>query len=188
MWKTGRWLGHNTDSGGTLTVLAQAYSQAGGEEGPAPRGVVLGAGGSARAAVDALLRWEVPYIEVWNRSRQGQERLRQWLAGRGLKDRVRIGGLPAENPPADAESTVYVCCLAGGVPLSGYLPDAAGDATSLLLDLRYGDQRPVEKPPLGFGFSDGLPVLMMQGGLSFAWWHGPPVPWQAMRDALDGDL
>ncbi len=184
----GRWLGHNTDSGGILTVLSQAYSQAGGGQGPAPRGVVLGAGGSARAAVDALLRWEVPRIEVWNRSRQGRERLRQWLQGRGLADRVRIGGLPSENPPADTQSSVYVCCLAGEVLCRGYLPDAAGAETSLLLDLRYGDQRPAEEAPLGFGFSDGLPVLMMQGGLSFAWWHGPPVPWQAMRGALDGAL
>ncbi|PIE75553.1 hypothetical protein CSA17_06845, partial [bacterium DOLJORAL78_65_58] len=160
----GRWLGHNTDSGGILTVLSQAYSQAGGGQGPAPRGVVLGAGGSARAAVDALLRWEVPRIEVWNRSRQGRERLRQWLQGRGLADRVRIGGLPSENPPADTQSSVYVCCLAGEVLCRGYLPDAAGAETSLLLDLRYGDQRPAEEAPLGFGFSDGLPVLMMQGG------------------------
>jgi len=183
----GKWLGHNTDSGGTLTVLAEAFSQAGGGEGPAECGVVLGAGGSARAAVDALLRWDVPHIEVWNRSRQGQQRLEQWLAGRGLQGRVQVGPLPTENPSAGTVSCVYVCCLAGGVPIAGYLPDAAGEGTSLLLDLRYGDQRPAEEPPLGFGFSDGLPVLMMQGGLSFAWWHGPPVPWLAMRNAFDND-
>ena len=36
----------------------------------------------------------------------------------------------------------------------------------------------------GFDDSDGLPLLLMQGGLAFAWWFGPPVPWQAMRAAL----
>ncbi len=183
----GRWMGHNTDSGGTLTVLSQAFSQAGGGQTPAQKAIVLGAGGSARAAVDALLRWEVPAIEVWNRSSAGRDRLREWLRGRGLAGAVTFKPLPSEKPLAEDESCAWVCCLAGGVPISGYLPDAAGAGTSLLLDLRYGDQRPDEKPPLGFVFHDGLPVLMMQGGLSFAWWHGPPVPWEAMRNALDAD-
>lgn len=183
----GRWLGHNTDSGGTLTVLSQAFSQAGGGEEPPSQAVVMGAGGSARAAVDALVRWEVPQIEVWNRSRQGQDKIRQWLAGRGLERQVSVKGLPTGKPAASDESCVYVCCLAGGVEVADYLPDAAGAKPSLLLDLRYGDQRPGEEPPLGFGFSDGLPVLLMQGGLSFAWWHGAPVAWQAMRTALESD-
>lgn len=183
----GRWLGHNTDSGGTLTVLAEAFARSGGQDGPARRAVVLGAGGSARAAVDALCRWEVPRIEVWNRSRQGRTRLQEWLRSRGLADRVRVEPLPADKPPIPQESCVFVCCLAGGVPAGPFLPDAAGEAPAFLLDLRYGDQRPSETPPLGFGFADGLPVLLMQGGLSFAWWHGPPVPWQAMRSALEAD-
>jgi hypothetical protein len=57
---------------------------------------------------------------------------------------------------------------------------------AFLLDLRYGDVLPPDDPPLGCGFADGKPVLLMQGGLSFAWWFGPPVPWSAMRDALSG--
>jgi len=177
----GQWMGHNTDSGGTLTVLSQAWPA----EGRPDEAVVLGAGGSARAAVDALLRWEVPKITVQNRSLAGQDRMRQWLAGRKLQQKVKVEGLPSASPSVPTCSKVWVCCLAGGVPIGSYLPEAAGDHPALLLDLRYGDQRPEEETPAGFMFSDGLPVLMMQGGLSFAWWFGPPVPWQVMRDALE---
>ena len=55
---------------------------------------------------------------------------------------------------------------------------------SILLDLRYGVQLPPGEAPLGFSVLDGLPVLLMQGGFSFAWWFGPPVPWARMREAI----
>lgn len=175
----GKWLGHNTDSGGILTVASHAWSG----EGVPARGVVLGAGGSARAAVDAMLRWEIPEIHLVNRSGEGRDRVRAWLKKRGLADRVQVAEL-SEGPDSPEEATVWICCLGGGVESSRFLPAATGPAGGFLLDLRYGEQLPAGSPPLGAGFSDGLPVLLMQGGLSFAWWFGPPVPWPAMRDAL----
>jgi shikimate dehydrogenase len=176
----GKWLGHNTDSGGVLTVLSEGWPFA---AEPA-RAVVLGAGGSARAAVDALARWGVEDIEVRNRSRAGQERFSAWAGKQEYADRVKVTGLLPADREAGGEPTVWICCLAGGVALQPFLPDAAGEQGDFLLDLRYGDQLPEEDLPLGFRTSNGLPVLLMQGGLSFAWWFGPPVPWQAMREAL----
>ncbi len=176
----GKWLGHNTDSGGILSVLSEAWRR---DEQPV-RAVVLGAGGSARAAVDALARWGIPLIEVWNRSVAGRDRFRNWVNKQDYSESVRIAGLPGERPSPMDEPAVWVCCLAGGVSALPWLPDAAGSGGSLLLDLRYGHQLPREEMPLGFDFSDGKPVLLMQGGLSFAWWFGPPVPWAAMREAL----
>ena len=161
-------------------MLAQAWT---GAEPPA-RGVVLGAGGSGRAAVDALLRWGVGRVELRNRSAAGRERAAAWLAGRGLGEQVQVLPLEADGEPVPSEPTVWVCCLAGGVPCAPYLPVAAAAPAALLLDIRYGDQRPPEGLPLGVVVVDGLPVLMMQGGLSFAWWFGPPVPWTAMQAAL----
>ncbi len=176
----GKWLGHNTDSGGIMTVVAQVW-----RDGERPdRVVVLGAGGSARAAIDAMLRWGVPRLEVRNRSEAGRRRLQEWLVAADRADQVVIGELTRDADPAAAESTLWLCCLAGGVPCVPFLPVAAGERQSLLMDLRYGDQRPAENVPLGFEGTDGLPVLLVQGGLSFAWWCGPPVPWAVMRDAL----
>jgi len=176
----GRWLGHNTDSGGIHTVLAQAWPG----EGPPGRAVVLGAGGSARAAVDALHRWGVEQVAVRNRSALGRERFGSWLAGRGWADTVTVQNLEAGEEPVPSVPTVWVCCLAAGVDATPFLPVAAGHDPALLLDLRYGEQIPPGHPPLGFQHLDGLPVLLMQGGLAFAWWFGPPVPWPVMRDAL----
>ena len=176
----GKWLGHNTDSGGILTVLTGAWQEAA----PPPRAVVLGAGGSARAAVDALVRWGVPRIEVHNRSTEGRDRMRRWLKERDLADDVQVMPLIADEEPVPAQAAVWVCCLGAGVEVAPFLPVAAGSEPALLLDLRYGDQLPSGHAPLGFTVLDGLPVLLMQGGLSFAWWFGPPVPWPRMRDAL----
>jgi len=177
----GKWMGHNTDSGGILSVLSQAWP----EKQLPDEAVVLGAGGSARAAVDALLRWDVPSITVQNRSAAGQDRMRQWLAKQKVGHRVKVEGLPVEPPVSISGGKVWVCCLAGGVPARKYLPESLNAHPALMLDIRYGDQLPDEETPEGFYFSDGLPVLLMQGGLSFAWWFGPPVPWQSMRDALE---
>ena len=81
--------------------------------------------------------------------------------------------------------TVWVCCLAGGVRCralpagrrgrrSGPACWICATATSCPRTIR----------PWASSIRDGLPVLLMQGGLAFAWWFGPPVPWPAMRDAL----
>jgi shikimate dehydrogenase len=176
----GRWLGHNTDGGAILTVLSQAW----GDTEPARRAVVLGTGGSARATVSALLRWGVPRIEVCHHSNTGGRKFGSWLERRDQGDRVSQRPLAEDQEEPGSQPTVWICCLAGGVSIRSFLPVAAGTGQELLLDLRYADQRPLEEPPLGCRFVDGLPVLLMQGGLSFAWWFGPPVPWTVMRQAL----
>lgn len=179
----GRWLGHNTDSGGVVAVLSQAW----GEEPPASA-TVLGAGGSARAAVDALTRWGVPRVEVQNRSAEGRDRFASWVTQAQLETEVVVTPLPDQRPEVPDGPALWISCLAGGVSADPFLPVAAGPASALLLDLRYGDQMPDESPPLGFRRVDGLPVLMMQGGLAFAWWFGPPVPWTAFQAALTGGV
>ncbi len=179
--ENGRWLGHNTDSGGLLAVLTQVWEPG---EPPPPLGVVLGTGGSARAAVDALLRWGVEAVEVRYRSDASGERFTAWLEARGLADDISLAPLVADAEPAPDVASAWICCLSGGVDARPYLPAAAGASSALLVDVRYGDQLPAGAPPLGFRFSDGLPMLLMQGGLSFAWWFGPPVPWAAMLGGL----
>ncbi len=179
--ENGRWLGHNTDSGGLLAVLSQVWAP--GEAVP-PLGVVLGTGGSARAAVDALLRWGVESVEVRYRSEASGTRFAAWLEARGLADDIALSPLASEAEPMPEAPSAWICCLAGGVDARPFLPAAAGPETALLVDVRYGDQLPAGAPPLGFRYSDGLPLLLMQGGLSVAWWFGPPVPWAGMLGAL----
>jgi len=179
-----KWLGHNTDCGGIGAVISQAWT---GESPPAV-GHVLGGGGSARAAVMALRDRSVPLIRVRNRSAEGRQRLADWLGGSGLHlSRSRVEILPlADESGADPpdEPAVWIACLPGEVDLAPLLPDSAGSQECLLVDLRYSGQLPSYPVPLGFQHVTGEPVLLLQGGLSFAWWFGPPVPWDAMRNAL----
>ena len=179
----GRWFGHNTDGGGLLAVMVEAWRRPLAPE----AAVVLGAGASARSAVAALARWGVSRITVRSRSTESRRRFADWAAGWDLQADVTVSELIPGGEDAPAAPSVWICCLAGGTARSAYLPAAAGKEPALLIDLRYGDQLPPETPPLGFQALDGLPVLLMQGGLAFASWFGPPVPWAAMRRALAAD-
>lgn len=176
----GSWRGHNTDSGGILSVLTEAWPG----DGIPAQITVLGTGGSARAAVDALVRWGAEQIVVQGHSTAGIDAFKEWLARNDGFENVLVESLPSEAPAVAAEPALWVCCLRGGVPSRPYLPDAAGQDAPLLLDLRYGTQLPDQPAPLGFQFADGLPVLLMQGVLSFAWWFGPPIPMARMRAAI----
>jgi shikimate dehydrogenase len=178
--ENGTWKGHNTDSGGILTVLTEAWTA----DKPALKATVLGTGGSARAAVDALARWGAESITVQAHSAEGLERFENWVRAHGDYQQVTVESLPQDAVPAPDQPEVWLCCLKGSVDARAYLPDAAGTDPALLMDLRYGSQLPDGQAPLGFQFADGLPVLLMQGVLSFAWWFGPPIPIRIMQSAL----
>ena len=176
----GRWLGHNTDSGGLLAVLSQAWT-----EGPPPElAVVLGAGGSARAAVDALLRWGVTSVQVRWHTDAGRGRFADWLGTCGLGDEVTLAPLVPDVELPPHEPSAWICCLAGGVPAAGSCRRQAARRRPCWSMCATATSGPPRSRPLGFSACDGLPLLLMQGGLSFAWWFGPPVPWPAMRAAL----
>ncbi|MFH2053705.1 MAG: hypothetical protein ABIK96_14695 [bacterium] len=180
--RDGRWIGHNTDSGGLLMVLTQKW---GGGDPPA-RATVLGAGGSARAAVDALLRWGVPEVIVRTRSAGTRERFADWLATLPDGDAVETAVFESASPEPPTGDSVWISCLPGEVDVLPMLPVASSGKKCLLVDLRYGAQMPAYEPPLGFERVDGLPLLLMQGGVAFAWWFGPPVPWAVMQQVLSG--
>ena len=171
------WVGHNTDVGGVRRVLEAAWPKA-----EAPElAVVLGTGGAARAATKALVDWRGPRVEVRGRSAAGREDFAAWSVG--LSQSVEIKPW-REGPPADPSgATVYVSCVAGGVPIRDQLPENSVPEGSLLLDLRYGPELPPLAPPLGFTCLDGVEVLVAQAGLAFEWWFERPAPWRLMAAA-----
>lgn len=173
----GSWLGHNTDSGGLLMVLSAAR----GESAPPTTTAVFGTGGAARAAVDALDRWGAPLVTVFYHTEPSRKAFDDWLQAAGYSVPVQLAPLAtaAEDPAG-----IWINALERTVSITSLLPVAAPSEGTLLVDLRYGDGLPAETYPLGFQVIAGKPLLVMQGGLSFAWWFGPPVPWLAMRAAL----
>jgi shikimate dehydrogenase len=139
--------------------------------------LVLGAGGSARAVVWALLDAGAASVAVWNRS---PERARRLCS--------ELGGTPAETVgPADVLVNCTAVGLDGSESLAG-LPLGTGDLRGYgcVVDLVYSQNgtaltraaRAVGRPVV-----DGLDLLVGQGALSFERFTGHEAPVPAMLAA-----
>jgi len=147
-----------------------------------PRGktaLVLGAGGTARAAVWALLDAGAAEVRVWNRS---PERARAVSA--------EVGGVAVER--AEPAHLLVHCTSTG---LGAYedtfknLPLTADSLSSYdcLVDLVYGatETRLVKAARTRLvPVIDGIEILIGQGALSFAQFTGRPAPIALMRAAV----
>jgi shikimate dehydrogenase len=142
--------------------------------------VVLGAGGSARAAVWALRDAGAREVQVWNRTTERAEALA-----------ADLGATAVERPGAQAE--ILVNCTAIGLDASDdpfkQLPVTAdGLATYLcVVDLVYADAetRLIQAARArAVPVVDGLTLLVGQGALSFEQFTGRPAPLDVMRDAV----
>lgn len=154
----GRLTGHNTDGAGFLAALADIWRYE-------PRGknvCILGSGPAARAIAIALQKKGAARVDCWSRNPLTASAIGEAPAGR--PDLI-VSALPADAAvPDDVLQTI------------------AGAA--YVFDVNY---RAVSSPvPAGIGErrSDGLPLLLHQGALSFTWWLGRPAPLDAMRSAL----
>jgi shikimate dehydrogenase len=164
----------NTDAPGLLDALPEP-----------PRGrsaLVLGAGGSARAAAWALREAGAADVAVWNRT---PERARALAAELGVRS--------VDRPiPAD----LLVNCTAVGLDDErGALKDLALDADAVgtyacVVDLVYraGDTALLaEARRQGCVVVDGIEVLVRQGARSLEAWSGRPAPVEVMRRAARAD-
>jgi shikimate dehydrogenase len=151
----------NTDAPGLMAALP----------GDPPRtALVLGAGGSARAAAWALSRAGTS-VAIHNRTRERADALAAALGVRATD--------AAE--PAD----LLVNCTAVGLED----PDASPVATiewPVVVDFVYGDRETAlvrAARDAGATVVDGLEILVRQGALSFERWTGADAPLDAMRAA-----
>jgi shikimate dehydrogenase len=175
----------NTDAPGLIAALPGPPS--------GKRALVLGAGGSARAAVWALTR-QGARVEVWNRTAERADEIVRDLArsGEGTEAEGRLAPVSADQVRAAAYDLVVNCTAVG-------LPDAAEDPfdqlplgpeqlgpETTLVDLVYGgaETRLVgEARSRGALTVDGLEVLVRQGAESLRIWTGLEPPLDVMRDA-----
>ncbi len=141
--------------------------------------LVLGAGGSARAAVWALLDAGASEVRVWNRTPERAQRLS-----------AELGSTPtAIAEPAD----LLVNCTSSGLDASDstfkQLPLDADDLSGYrcVVDLVYREtETPLVRAARARSIQvvDGLELLLGQGTLAFELFTGAPAPVQAMRAAL----
>jgi shikimate dehydrogenase len=172
----------NTDAPGLIAALERS-----------PRGMsalVLGAGGSARAAVWALRDAGASEVSVWNRTPERAEALARDLEARATR-------LPV---PAD----LLVNCTSVGLQTPGLQRSASEDEAlnqlgltfdqvgeySHVVDLVYrsgSTQLLAAARAHGARTVDGLEVLVAQGALSFELWTGVGAPLDVMRRAARED-
>lgn len=156
----------NTDAPGLLAAL--------GESPAGTRCLILGAGGSARAAAWALREAGAAEVAVWNRTPERAAALAR-----------ELGVTHAERPgPCD----LLVNCTAVGLDPSASLDDLplrGVHPPAVVADLVYGEDPPVTEwaRAAGSRVVDGTEVLIRQGGASFERWTGIPAPVENMRQA-----
>jgi shikimate dehydrogenase len=141
--------------------------------------LVLGAGGSARAAVWTLLDAGASDVRVWNRT-----------SGRARKLCAELGGTPVDTAePAD----LLVHCTASGLddPDSTFEQLPLGpeqlDQYGCVVDFVYRDSGTSfvqAARAQSISAVDGLELLVRQGALSFERFTGLPAPVDAMRAAV----
>jgi shikimate dehydrogenase len=162
----GRILGDNTDAGGLVDALGVDLN--------GMSVLVLGAGGTGRAAVWAL-REAGADVAVWNRTPEraaelaaelGVRHVRNPVPARLLLNVTSLGmngeDLPAELGLTDLEPEIVADVVYGSEP------------TALC---RWAERR-------GARVVDGLEMLLRQGARSFERWTGRAAPIDVMRGAL----
>ncbi len=164
----------NTDAPGLIAALARP-----------PRGMralILGAGGSARAAAWALREAGASEVSVWNRTPDRARTLARDLGVRAVGDPV----------PAD----LLINCTSVGLEHHGDAHHALGllgltfaqvGEYPYVVDMAYGaGVTPLLGAALEHGARtlDGLEILLAQGMLSFELWTGRAAPAEPMRAAL----
>jgi len=174
------WLGHNTDIAGIRNVLDQWKLDKG------FRGIVLGAGGSARAAILALADAGAESVAVVAREGISRSATQQWIHGaaEALKSAVSFCPWDVINAQSDRDQVV-VSCLPAGVATDEVLGPARG--RSYLLDMRYGTQA-IGTLSAGWTRRDGSGVLLAQGAEAFRWWFRQDPPIDVMTAALESAL
>jgi shikimate dehydrogenase len=170
----------NTDATGFLDALPRPPGGS--------RALVLGAGGSARAVVWALVGSGAD-VWIWNRTPERAERLAEELGGTPLRP-----GAEDQAPPSTAFDLI-VNATTVGMGASDVRSDDlkslpldvdALEQTTQLVDLAYGSAE-TELAGLarahGTEVVDGLEVLVHQGAASLRIWTGLEPPIEAMRQA-----
>jgi shikimate dehydrogenase len=172
--------GDLTDGLGLVAALAEVPQRA----------VVLGAGGSARAAAAALLRAGTRSITIVARRLETADRLADALSDLASGAEVEA----AATVPATAGGLLVHCTPVGGIAALKQLPVPADviERMDAVADFAYradGSPTPLAEVALAAGLpvADGLELLVRQGALSFERWTGIEPPLDVMRRAARGE-
>ena len=172
----GKLVGDNTDVGGFDALVTHAL-------GKIPDGIrvaVIGAGGSAAAALGAIAKWPQARVRLYGRTQRKAES----LAGRfGDFVSVETGARAALGDANLVANATPVGMLDDRMPLD--LADVPKGA--LIVDLVYGKNgTPLTRAATAAGFAavDGKAMLVEQAALAFERWFGFAPDREVMRGAM----
>jgi shikimate dehydrogenase len=185
----------NTDAPGLMAALGGSPREM--------RVLILGAGGSARAAAWALRQAGAREVSVWNRTPERARDLARDLGVRAVRDPVRAdllinctsvgleraAGAAGREAPASPPIAGSGRSAAESDTLSklGLSADRVADYPCVV-DMVYRADGPTQLLALaaaqGARTIDGLEILLAQGAVSFELWTGREAPVEAMRGAL----
>ncbi len=167
--EAGRLLGSNTDVSGIRAALGEV----GVDPASGPTVVVLGCGGSARAASVALAGAGVTFVARDPSSSRPAGDILDWQDPE-WKARARAADLLLNATPLGRHQEM---------PLEAEMLPSAGAVIDLVY-VRGGT--PLTRAALARGLptADGWSVLLAQGAAAFEAWTGRPAPVEAMRRAL----
>lgn len=188
--RDGRLIGYNTDVSGFLESL-QRY----GIELEGRRAAVIGAGGSARAVVAALISAGIAYVELYNRTRDRALALARHFGERTGFQRFSVGNLNVDGPSDElADVDILINATALGIPpYLGRTPVSLRHLRPgmVVYDLIYRPEKTrlleiaEEAGATGIG---GLCMLILQGVASLRIWTGLELSVDEFYDDLEKQL
>lgn len=186
--REGQLWGENTDWLGFLAALREAGFEPAGR-----RGLVLGAGGAARAVVYALASVGAE-VTVCNRSAERAEEMVRGLAGSVPGAALRVGAMESLGEAAQVADLLVNATPLGMWPETGVSPWPAAlplPSHLAVCDLVYNPLQTAllaQAQAVGAGAVDGLGMLVQQGAAAFEMWTGRRPPVEVMRRAALGQL
>ncbi len=184
--REGRLIGYNTDGYGFLRALRESA----GLDPAGKQVLILGAGGSARGVVQALLRAEVAELIIANRTPERAQALAELAANRDVPAQA-VGLHALQSSDLSHQADLIVNCTSLGMHHgpdgdASPLPASQIPASALVYDLVYNpmltpllrEAQTAGAPTLG-----GISMLVYQGAASFEHWLERPAPVSVMMDA-----
>jgi shikimate dehydrogenase len=176
----GALFGDNTDVYGFATSLAEACADL-----ERRTALVLGAGGAARAVVQALESLGVPSIRLHNRSAERAEQLARDLATIPIDLVTDSGFSDALQTSRLLVNATALGWHAGERPIDLEMLSRCREGT-LVADLTYRDTDLLRAArERGLPTLDGLPMLLHQGARAFGLWTGKQAPLEVMMAAAE---
>lgn len=173
--------GHNTDWSGLYSIVDTHTAPKGPIDGRV--GLVIGAGGAARAALYALYQAKVQRIYIWNRTIEKARKIQQDFA-----DVFHVSIVDNLSQPPESIDIIIGTIPAEATEEGWFENLFKNRDTGVCIEMSY---KPRVTPLISMAkrqgswfVADGVEVLLQQAFAQFTLWTAMPAPQDVMRNAV----